>query len=138
LEALFTGQAKNGKAEKTRACYSMNAQKEKGRLPCGHLPFNAVGTAVLLVLDFALLPLHQTYCDAPVAAAGAASADAAFLCVDFLCDVFLWCVDLWAVEAAAAGAAAGAVASEACAKAADANRPATRAAISLFICKSLA
>jgi hypothetical protein len=70
--------------------------------------------------------LQQTYSDA----AEAAAAGAAFLC-DFLCETFF--VALCDDEAAAAGAAEAAAGAEACANAAVAKRPATRAAISLFI-----
>jgi hypothetical protein len=100
-------------------------KKEKGRVPCGLLPFNAVRTAVLRVLDCVLQPTYSE-------AAEAAAAAAAFLC-DFLCvDFFVVFVTFFA-DVAAAGADADASGAEACANAAVAKRPATRAAISLFI-----
>ncbi|ACC69755.1 hypothetical protein Bphy_0563 [Paraburkholderia phymatum STM815] len=72
---------------------------------------------------------QQTYSDA----AEAAAAGAAFLC-DFLCETFFVAL---CDEAAAAGAAEAASGAEACANAAVAKRPATRAAISLFILRIL-
>jgi hypothetical protein len=71
--------------------------------------------------------LRQTYSEAPEAAAAAA----AFFFDAFLCVAFF--VVFFADEAAAAGAAEAATGAEACANAAVAKRPATRAAISLFI-----
>jgi hypothetical protein len=69
-----------------------------------------------------LLSFRKTYIEAPEAAA----ADAAF----FVC-FLAWCFDaFFSVFAGADAAAAGA---EACAKAAVANRPAIRAAISFFM-----
>jgi hypothetical protein len=79
---------------------------------------------LLLVLDCVL---QQTYSEAPEAAA----ADAAFFFDAFLCVAFF--VVFFADEAAAIGAAEAATGAEACANAAVAKRPATRAAISLFI-----
>jgi hypothetical protein len=105
----------NGKEIKRNA-------KTKRQAPCGHLPSNAVKNGCTsLVLDCVL---QSYYIEAPEAAA----ALAAFLC-DFLC------IDFFVVFLAdeAAGAAEAASGAEACAKAAVANRPATRAAISFFM-----